>query len=310
MRLGAVDIGTNTVRLLVADVTEGAIEDVERLVEIVGLGVGVDATGRFDPARVETALTVLAAHGARARELGVERIGAVATSATRDAEDGAVFLERASEALGHPVSVITGIEEAALSFRGAGRGLTPATSLVIDPGGGSTEFVLGRDAPEYSVSIDIGSVRLTERLLPERPAPADRVAAAAEEVAEMFGLVRLPSVPDRVIGVAGTFTSLAAIDLGLDAYDPVVVHGSTLSLDALDRLVAHLSTLTVEDTAAIPSLDPRRAPVLLAGAVVAREALRVSGLSTTMVSEHDILDGTVLGLVRSRYRHLWVYRGV
>jgi len=293
-----VDIGTNTVRLLVAEAGERGIEDIERLVEIVGLGVGVDATGRFDPERVEAALAVLEAYGGRARELGVERVGAVATSATRDADDGAAFLARASQALGHPVEVITGIEEAALSFRGASRGLALAATLVIDPGGGSTEFVLGTETPRYSVSIDIGSVRLTERLLPERPAPAERVAAAAAEVAEMFGLVRLPSLPDRVIGVAGTFTSLSAIDLGLDAYDPETVHGSVLSLDALDRLVARLSALTVDETAAIPSLDPRRAPVLLGGAIVAREALRVSGLSEAMVSEHDLLDGIVMGLRR------------
>jgi len=282
------------VRLLVAEVSGDRTEDVIRDVEIIGLGRGVDATGRFDPERVEAALAVLRRYGKAAGD--VDRLRAVATSATRDAEDAPEFLERATAALGHPVDVITGIDEAGLSFRGATGGLPPATSLVIDPGGGSTEFVLGEDTPRYSVTIDIGSVRLTERLLPDRPASAGQVAEAAAEVAEMFGLVRLPSVPDRVIGVAGTFTSLAAIELGLDAYDPVAVHGSTVSLDALDRLVGELSTLTVEETAAIPSLDPRRAPVLLAGAVVAREALRASGRGEAMVSERDLLDGIVLGL--------------
>jgi len=296
VRVGAVDIGTNTVRLLVADVAEGEFEDIERLVEIVGLGRGVDATGRFDSGRVEAALAVLRDYGARASAHGVEILRAVATSATRDAEDGLNFLEEAAEALGHRVELISGLDEAGLAFRGAVRGLPPATSLVIDPGGGSTEFVLGRDAPDYSVTIDIGSVRLTERLLPERPASTERVSEVAGEVEEMFGLVRLPSVSDRVIGVAGTFTSLAAIAAGLDAYDSDIVHGSILTLDGLDRLVAHLSTLTVEETAAIPSLDPRRAPVLLAGAIVAREALRVSGREETMVSEHDLLDGIVMGL--------------
>lgn len=296
MRVGAVDIGTNTVRLLVAEIGDGGVEEVERSVEIVGLGRGVDATGRFDPDRVEAALAILGDYGARASALGAERVRAVATSATRDAEDGLDFLERAAEVLGHHVEVITGIDEAALAFRGAIFGLPEATSLVVDPGGGSTEFVLGRDEPRYSVTIDIGSVRLTERLLPERPATPERMAEVAGEVAEMFGLVRLPSEPERVIGVAGTFTSLAAISLGLDEYNPNIVHGSTLSLDDLDRLVAHLSTLTVEETAAIPSLDPRRAPVLLGGAIVAREALRLSGRSEATVSEHDLLDGIVLGL--------------
>jgi exopolyphosphatase/guanosine-5'-triphosphate,3'-diphosphate pyrophosphatase len=296
VRIGAIDIGTNTVRLLVAETTDDGIDDVERAVEIVGLGRGVDATGRLDPERVEHALAVLRGYGARLDAHGVERVRGVATSATRDAENGPEFLERAVEALGYRVDVITGIEEAGLAFGGAIRGLPITTTLVIDPGGGSTEFVLGGDASEYSVSIDIGSVRLTERLLPERPTTPDRTAAVSLEVAEMFGLVRLPAEPDRVIGVAGTFTSLAAISLGLDAYDPEVVHGSALTLEEMDRLVAHLSTLTVEETAAIPSLDPRRAPVLLAGAVIAREAIRVSGRHETMVSEHDILDGIVLGL--------------
>jgi len=296
VRIGAIDIGTNTVRLLVAETTDDGIDDVERAVEIVGLGRGVDATGRLDPERVEQALAVLRGYAARLDAHCAERVRGVATSATRDAENGPEFLERAVEALGYRVDVITGIEEAGLAFGGAIRGLPITTTLVIDPGGGSTEFVLGGDAPEYSVSIDIGSVRLTERLLPERPTTPDRTAAVSLEVAEMFGLVRLPAEPDRVIGVAGTFTSLAAISLGLDAYDPEVVHGSALTLEEMDRLVAHLSTLTVEETAAIPSLDPRRAPVLLAGAVIAREAIRVSGRHETMVSEHDILDGIVLGL--------------
>ena len=290
------DIGTNTVRLLVAETAAGEIVDVERAVEIVGLGRGVDANRLLDPDRVRVALAILRDYGARASALGAERLRAVATSATRDAEDGLEFLEQAAEALGHRVEVITGIDEAALAFHGAIRGLPPARSLVIDPGGGSTEFVLGREEPVYSVSIDVGSVRLTERLLPERPTTPGRVAEVAGEVAEMFGLVRLPSRPDRVIGVAGTFTSLAAISLGLDEYDADVVHGSMLSLEALDRLVAHLSTLSVEETASIPSLDPRRAPVLLGGAIVAREALRVSGHGEALVSERDLLDGIVLDL--------------
>jgi exopolyphosphatase/guanosine-5'-triphosphate,3'-diphosphate pyrophosphatase len=146
------------------------------------------------------------------------------------------------------------------------------------------------------VTIDIGSVRLTERLLPERPAAPDRVGAVAAEVAEMFAVVRLPSMPARVVGVAGTFTSLAAIALGLTAYDRDLVHGSALPLEELDRLVEHLSGLTVEETAAIPSLDPKRAPVLLGGAIVVREAVRVSGLEQALVSESDLLDGIVRGL--------------
>ncbi|MEX1208312.1 MAG: Ppx/GppA phosphatase family protein [Acidimicrobiia bacterium] len=296
----AIDIGTNTVRLLVADLVGDGLVDVERRTEIVGLGRGVDATGRFDPGRVEHALAVLTDYAARLRFHGVSQVRAVATSATRDAEDASDFLDRVAGVLGFRPELIDGIEEAALSFRGATAallGLHP--TLVIDPGGGSTEFVLGAAAPDYSVSLDIGSVRLTERLLPERPASPDRVTAAAAEVAEIFGLVRLPTSPARVIGVAGTFTSLAAISLGLDPYDREAVHGSALTMADLDRLVDRLSGLTVEETAAIPSLEPKRAPVLLGGAIVAREAVRVSGLDSVTVSEADLLDGMVLALVDS-----------
>ncbi|MEX0825625.1 MAG: Ppx/GppA phosphatase family protein [Acidimicrobiia bacterium] len=294
---GAIDIGTNTVRLLVADLAGGRLVDVERLTEIVGLGRGVDATGRFDPGRVEHALAVLTNYSARLRFHGVSQVRAVATSATRDAEDGSEFLDRVAAVLGFQPELIDGVEEAALSFRGAVAALPgDHPTLVIDPGGGSTEFVLGAGGPDYSVSLDIGSVRLTERLLPERPASPDRVTAATEEVAEIFGLVRLPAVPARVIGVAGTFTSLAAISLGLDAYDREAVHGSTLTMADLDRLVDRLAGLTVEETAAIPSLEPKRAPVLLGGAIVAREAVRASGRDSVTVSEADLLDGIVRGL--------------
>lgn len=297
MRVGAVDIGTNTVRLLVADRIEDGLVDVERHTEIVGLGHGVDATGRFDPRRVESALGVLEAYAERLRFHGVARARAVATSATRDAEDGPEFLDRAAAVLGFRPELIDGIEEAALSFRGATVALPgDSPALVIDPGGGSTEFVLGDISPAYSVSLAMGSVRLTERLLPERPASLERVAEVAAEVAELFGLVRLPYSPARMIGVAGTFTSLVAISLGLDAYDGDVVHGSILTMADFDGLVERLSRLTVEETAAIPSLEPKRAPVILGGAIVAREAVRVSGLDSATVSEADLLDGIAWGL--------------
>lgn len=297
MRVGAIDIGTNTIRLLIADLDDDRLVDVERHTEVVGLGRGVDATGRFDPERVEHALAVLATYAERLRTNRVTQVRAVATSATRDAEDGPEFLGRATAVLGVGPDLISGIDEAALSFRGATAAIPgESPTLVIDPGGGSTEFVFGGAAPEYSVSLDIGSVRLTERLLPERPATPDRVAAAAEEVAEIFGLVRLPASPARVIGVAGTFTSLAAISLELDAYDRSVVHGSILTMADLDRLVGQLAGLTVEETAAIPSLEPKRAPVLLGGTIVAREAVRVSGRSEALISEADLLDGIAWGL--------------
>ena len=183
--------------------------------------------------------------------------------------------------------------------RGAVAGVPgPGPTLVIDPGGGSTEFVIGVMEPIMATSIDMGSVRLTERLLPERPASRERVDAAAAAVAAMFGEVELPVAPVRTIGVAGTYTALAAIHLGLAEYDRSMVHGVTLTVEDLDRLVMMLMPLTVDQTAAIPSLAPGRAPVLLGGAVVAAEAARCSGLDSLIVSEADLLDGIALGLGR------------
>ena len=188
--------------------------------------------------------------------------------------------------------LISGDTEARLSFRGATTSLDgDPPFLVIDPGGGSTEFVFGAGSPDFAVSVDIGSVRLTERLLPDRPAEPVDVVTAAASVEAMFTGVDLPDVPGTVVGVGGTYTSLGAIALDLPAYDRLQVHGSRLSLDRLTALVAELAAMTVAETAAIPSLDPARAPVLLGGAVVAEAALRRSGAREIVVSEADILDG-------------------
>ena len=297
MRAAAVDIGTNTARLLVADVGEGRVVDLERRAEVVALGEGVDRSGRLSEAAVGRAVVLLAEYAAVVSRYQVGAIRVVATSATRDAANATSFLDAAEQVLGRRPEVIDGGEEAALSFRGALSAFPgPGPTLVIDPGGGSTEFVIGGHEPVAVNSIDIGSVRLTERLLPERPATAERVGVATAAVASMFAEVTIPIPPARAIGVAGTFTSLAAVSLGLAVYDRTLVHGAILTLEDLDGLVSLLSGLTVEETAALPSLQPGRAPVLLGGAVVAREAVRRSGLGWVTVSESDLLDGVVLGL--------------
>lgn len=297
MRVAAVDIGTNTVRLLVADLAAGRVTDVERRVEIVGLGRGVDATGVLGEEAMERTVGVLGWFDQAIRGHGVRRVRAVATSASRDALNSEDFFDRVEAVLGVRPDLLSGTEEADLTFRGAIAGSGGGgSSLVIDPGGGSTEFVYGSDRPTAISSVDIGSVRLTERMLPERPASTERVEAAVAAVRELFASVDLPEVPDRVVGVAGTFTSLAAITLGLPEHDRALVHGTSLSLHALDLHVARLATMTVEETAAIPPLDPGRAPVILAGAIVAREAVRRSGREAVIVSESDLLDGVALGL--------------
>lgn len=297
MRVGAVDIGTNSMRMLIADVSEHGVEWLDRRTTVTGLGRGVDATGALGSEAVARTIDVLAGYGAALDRAGVGVRRAVATSATRDAANREEFLDKAEPAIGYRPDVISGEEEAALAFAGATREVAgDPPYVVIDIGGGSTEFVFGVDDPSYRVSIDIGSVRLTDRLLPDRPAQPDQLAAAEDHVAELLETVFLPSSPGVVVGVAGTFTSLSAISQDLPAYDPGRVHGSVLTVTRLSELTLYLSLLSVEDTAEIPSLDPARAPVILAGAVIAEKAVRRSGAFEIVVSEHDLLDGVALQL--------------
>ncbi|MDH3605685.1 MAG: Ppx/GppA family phosphatase [Acidimicrobiia bacterium] len=295
MKVGAIDIGTNSMRLLVADVEDGQVEWLDRRTTVTGLGLGVDRSGTLDAAAVDRTIEVLAGYGSVLTQFSVMATRAVATSATRDAANRDEFLDRAEAALGVRPDVITGTEEAALAFAGATRAAPGAPPyLVIDIGGGSTEFVYGADRPEYEISIDIGSVRLTDRVLPSRPAPVDEMEAAHSLVAELLGAVELPAVPNTCIGVAGTFTSLAAINQDLPVYDPGRVHGSRLPMLRIAELVLYLASLSVVETEQIPSLDPRRAPVVLAGSVIAEHSARTAGVAEVVVSEHDTLDGIAL----------------
>lgn len=304
MRVGAIDIGTNTVRLLVAERHGGGLfptwlEDLDRRVVITRLGEGVDAGGRLAEESMVRTLDVLAAYGAALKAWDVHVVDAVATSATRDAVNRESFLDRAALAIGLRPRVISGETEAALSFAGASAGVGRAgPRLVIDPGGGSTEFVLGSDAVDYSISVDIGSVRLTERLLPDHPATAPQITAARLHADKLMGAIAIPVAPETVIGVGGTFTSLAAIALDLAEYDRLTVHGSVHSLGAIDGLVDRLAAMSIAEIEAIPSLDPARAPVLLGGAIVVARALAAVGASEVIVLESDILDGIALNADR------------
>lgn len=292
MRVAAIDIGTNTVRLLIADKTRSGLSDVERRLEVVGLGSGVDATGVLSEEAIERTLAALRGFADSVAEHDVSRVRAVATSATRDAGNAPDFLDRATRALGVRPEVISGDEEARLSYTGAMAGSSAAGSaIVIDVGGGSTEFVAGEgEEVVYSVSVNLGSVRLSDRVLQDRPVDEVRLAEARRHAAAHFRALGLVDV-DRVIGVAGTFTSLAGIHLGRPQYDRELVHGHTLTQIDLDDMVEAIAPLPIDEIEALPSLHPKRAPVILGGAIVAAEALRATGHAKAVVSESDLLDG-------------------
>ncbi len=288
-RVAAYDIGTNTVRLLVADASGPLLRDQR----VVRLGEGVDATGRFRPEAIDRAVIGLAQLVAAAGP--VDRVDAVATSATRDAANRDEFLERARGALGVVPRVIPGEEEARLSFRGATAGAAGRVA-VVDIGGGSTEIVVGAATPEVVHSIDVGSVRLTERVLPERPAATHRVDAALAWAIDRLAAADVPSI-GRAIGVGGTFTALAAIDADLEAFDETVVQGHELARRSLEELVTRLASLDLAATEAIPSLDPLRASVLLGGAVTALAVVRRLGVDTIEVRVTDLLDAIAADLL-------------
>lgn len=289
MRKAAVDIGTNSMRLLIVD-EDG--REMGRWEEVTGLGRGVDRSGRLAEDAVDRTIEVLTRYGSLMRDLDVGRARAVATSASRDAANREEFFSRAESALGVRPQLIPGVEEARLAYAGAtadGPGSGPY--LVIDIGGGSTELVGAASA----TSIDIGSVRLTERLLVDRPASGDQMAEAVCHVDELLATVEVEPFA-TAIGVAGTWTSLAAIALSLPSFDQRAVHRSRLARESLSTLVDRLAALTVEETAAIPALDPKRAPVILAGAVVASRVAERLGTGEIVVSCHDLLDGVAAAL--------------
>jgi exopolyphosphatase/guanosine-5'-triphosphate,3'-diphosphate pyrophosphatase len=297
VRVAAADIGTNSTRLLVAEVEGGRLQAVERRVVVTGLGAGVDRLGRLAEGGAAATLEVLAGYAAAARAHRVAAFRVVATAAVRAASQRDRFLDEAEAVLGVRPEVITGEEEAVLSFEGATRAVTgPGPFLVVDVGGGSTELVFGEAAPLLARSLDIGSRRMAERFLPRHPADSAALGAAARAAEAALAVVDLPGTPGTVVGVGGTYTALAAISLGLEEYDPDRVQGSVVPLEGLDSLVARLAGLSLEETAALPSLDPARAPVLLGGTVVAAAAVRWSGRDRVVVSEADLLDGIALRL--------------
>jgi len=297
VRVAAVDLGTNSTRLLVTDVVDGRLDEVVRRLEITRLGEGVDERKRLLPSPIARVRNVLTDFRREAEQLGVERTLAIATSAVRDAENGEAFLGEVEWSYGFQTRLLSGEEEAKLTFRGVslGRELAEET-VVIDIGGGSTELVVGgSDGVGFHESLDLGCVRLTERFLHSDPPTDEELAACAAAVRGLLAERVASNVrPKTAIGVAGTITSLAALDLGLAEYDPDQVHGHVLSSESVVTLLERLAALPVAERREIPALDPGRAPVIVAGAVILREALAHFGLDCLEASERDILDGAAL----------------
>lgn len=276
-------------RLLITD----EVDEFGRWVEVTGLGQGVDATGRLGNEAMERTLAVLTGYGRRMDDAGVDLRAAMATSATRDASNRDVFIEGATSALGVGPDLISGDVEGALAYAGATSDLGDGNWVVSDIGGGSSEFVTA----DAAVSIDIGSVRLTDRILADRPPMPGDLSRARRHVSDLFAGV---DARGDLVGVAGTWTSLAAIDLDLDTYAKEAVHHHRISREGIEGLTERLASMTVEETASIPSLDPKRAPVILAGAVVAGCVMDVVGADSVLASERDTLDGLARQLLGLR----------
>ena len=287
MPVAVIDIGTNTTRLLVAEVEDGRVVELERRTAITRLGQGVDATGTLAQEAMDRVSEAIAVYREVIDRLGAERVVALATSAMRDAANGPEFRDHLKRRFGIDAETISGDAEARLTFRGATSGRTDdRETLVIDIGGGSTEYVVGRPGrdPEFHTSTQMGSVRHSERFLRSDPPRHEELEQLADEVK-----TKVPGVsPEHGLAVAGTATSLAAIDGAEDA------HGYRMSLATCERIVAMLAGLPLEERRRVRGLHPDRAPTIVAGAVILTESIRALGLAEIEVSEADLLHGAAL----------------
>jgi exopolyphosphatase/guanosine-5'-triphosphate,3'-diphosphate pyrophosphatase len=304
VRVAVVDVGTNSTRLLIAEVDPrgGAIEELVRRSEVTRLGEGVDAGGSLSAAAEQRVLSRLEEYKREIDAHRCEAAMAVMTSAVRDASNGRRFAERVGRELGIEATVVSGEEEAQMTFLGAMSGRAEATepTVVIDVGGGSTEFVIGvHRRAGFHVSLPVGVVRMSERHIGGDPPPPEHLQALAGDVRSTL-LAGLPEAEraavDRGIAVAGTATSAASIDQELDPYDPERVHGYALELGTIELLLARLADMDEAARREVVGLNPDRAPTIVAGMVILEQALRVFGLETVEVSEHDILHGGALRL--------------
>jgi exopolyphosphatase/guanosine-5'-triphosphate,3'-diphosphate pyrophosphatase len=306
-RVAAIDCGTNSIRLLIADIEQdgAALREVDRRMEIVRLGQGVDRTGRLAPEALQRTFSALRDYESAIQKFGAERVRMVATSATRDASNRDEFTDGVRQILGVEPDVATGAEEAALSFTGATAelrgGTVPAPYIVVDIGGGSTEFVLGTSMVEAARSVDIGCVRLTERHLHDDPPTEAQVAAARSDIEAALDVVA-ETVPlqqaESLVGLAGSVTTVAAIALGLEVYEPERIHHSRIPAAQIHDVARGLLGMRRSRRAAIPVMHPGRVDVIGAGALILDVVIHRLGLPEVVVSEHDILDGIALSLVQ------------
>jgi exopolyphosphatase/guanosine-5'-triphosphate,3'-diphosphate pyrophosphatase len=301
VRVASIDCGTNSIRLLIADVDRDGLRDVVREMRIVRLGQGVDRTGRLAPEALERTRVALADYAAAIRDHGAERVRMVATSATRDAVNRDEFTGVVRAELGVDPEVITGREEAELSFAGAASALHEVNGplLVADIGGGSTELVRGGDGHLRSHSMDVGCVRMTERHLHDDPPTAAQVDATVADVRKAIEAARSDVPLDEgatFVGVAGTVTTIAAIARGLDRYDPQLIHRSVITAAQVAEVTDRLLRMTHAERAALPVMHPGRVDVIGGGAIVLRTLVEETGAESVIASEHDILDGIALSL--------------
>lgn len=303
MRVAAIDCGTNSIRLLIADVDGAHFREIARDMEIVRLGQGVDKTGQFDLTAIERTLAATVKFADVIRQKGVEKIRFCATSATRDAKNRALFIDGVRNILGIEPEVIPGTEEAALSFMGATKELLPADGpfLVVDIGGGSTEFVLGTEKVDAAKSVNIGCVRMSERHLVSQPPSLEQVAAAKIDIDAAIEDARTIvdfSRAQTLVAVAGTATTVAAAALGLSEYDRYAIHLSRISAQSVHEVAAMFQSMSREEIADLSYMHPGRVDVITSGSLVLSRVMTLTGASEFVASESDILDGIAWGLAR------------
>ena len=296
-RVAVIDIGTNSTRLLVADVAGGVVQQVERRSTVTRLGRGVDLSGHLSGEAIEDVCAAIAGYVEVVEELGAETVDAIATSAVRDADNGSAFVAELRERFAVSARVLDGEEEARSTYLGATSEAPPGEpTLVVDIGGGSTELVVGQGSEvSFHDSLQAGVVRHSERCIASDPPTAGELEALAADVRGLIEDSVGPGVSaSNGIAVAGTPTSLAAVELGLEPYDPSRVHGHVLALPSIQRMLSQLASVPLSERIEIPGLHPDRAPTIVAGVVILVETMRAFELEEITVSEHDILYGTAI----------------
>ncbi len=296
-RVAVIDVGTNSARLLVADVAGGMVTPVERRSRVTRLGRGVDLSGRLSAEAIEEACDAIGAYVAAYEELGAETVETIATSAVRDAENGGAFVAELRERFALSARVLDGEEEARLTYLGATSEHVPTEpTLVVDIGGGSTELIVGTGSEiSFHTSLQAGVVRHSERHVASDPPTAIELESLAADVRGLIEAGVGGGVEASAgIAVAGTPTSLAAVEMELEPYDPARVHGHVLQLPAIQRMLSRLASTPLSERVEIPGMHPDRAPTIVAGVVILVETMRAFGLEQIEVSEHDILYGTAL----------------